>query len=290
MRLDCRENTEAPSLVVQPPHYRGSFFWTPYAYSIHEVPTGKTTLQFSSILPRWPTDQQRCFRTSPPSISFYRRRLRYGPIVPSFLIFPGFSVLFSFFSLSLWFPISSAFFSFVQFASLSHIFSTISFHSLPSFSVLFFLHFSPFFSTFTGIVHFFYLTLPQNNWTDFANSSCYTRLVWKQASVRETEREIETHLYTHQGAHLVLDKGRPATLFEGQIVQGRSSFQRSGTVEFSLLPSLTFSSLSLSLASRSDGGFACSIGTTEWKEEGMRRLRRLRFEFVCYLLPTWHRT
>ena len=52
-------------------------------------------------------------------------------------------------------------------------------------------------------------------------------------------------MYTHQGAHLVLDKGRPATLFEGQIVQGRSSFQRSGSVEFSLLPSLALSSLSL---------------------------------------------
>lgn len=116
-----------------------------------------------------------------------------------------------------------------------------------SFSVLFFafLHFSPFFSTFADIIHFFHLTLPQNNWTDLANSSCYTRLVWKQASVREKEREIETHLYTHQGTHLVLDKGRPATLFEGQIVQGRSSFQRSGSVEFSLLPSLTLSSFSL---------------------------------------------
>lgn len=71
---------------------------------------------------------------------------------------------------------------------LSHIFSRISFHSLPSFSVLFFLHFSPFFSTFTDIVHFFYLTMPQNNRTDLANFSCYTRLVWKQASVRERER------------------------------------------------------------------------------------------------------
>lgn len=283
MRLDCRENTEAPSFVVQPPHYLGSFFWTPYAYSIHEVPTGKTTLQFSSILPRWPTDQQRCFRTSRPSISFYRRILRFGPIAPFFLIFPGFSILPPFSPC----PMVSHFLSFVQYAFLSHIFSRISFHSLPSFSVLFllFLRFPIFFSTFTDIVHFFCLTLPQNNWTDLANFSCYTRLVWKQTSVRE--REIETHLYTHQGAHLVLDKGRPATLFEGQIVQGRSSFQRSGSVEFSLLPSLALSSLSLSCL---EIGLACSIGTTEWKEEGMRRLRRLRFEFVCYLLPTWHRT
>lgn len=186
MRLDCRENTEAPSFVVQPPHYLGSFFWTPYAYSIHEVPTGKTTLQFSSILPRWPTDQQRCFRTSRPSISFYRRILRFGPIAPFFLIFPGFSILPPFSPC----PMVSHFLSFVQYAFLSHIFSRISFHSLPSFSVLFllFLRFPIFFSTFTDIVHFFCLTLPQNNWTDLANFSYYTRLVWKQTSVRERDR------------------------------------------------------------------------------------------------------
>lgn len=147
MRLDCRENTEAPSLVVQPPHYRGSFFWTPYAYSIHEVPTGKTTLQFSSILPRWPTDQQRCFRTSRPSISFYRRRLHYGPIVPSFLIFPGFSVLFSFFSLSPWFPISSPFFSFIQFAFPYFL---QNFLSLPTFL------FCPFLPSLSSLFLYFY--------------------------------------------------------------------------------------------------------------------------------------
>lgn len=109
------------------------------------------------------------------------------------------------------------------------------------------------------------------NWPERSRNVVYlrlTRLVWVVFIEYEQSGERNAFVYIQPFSSR---RSRPrqrttSPLFEGQIVQGRSSYRPSGSVEFSLPPSLTFSFF-LALVSR-------SVGSSSWWDyEGDRAER-----------------